>query len=171
MNPGDEIVLIVDEQNQEVAQVSRRVMREGCLIHRACYILVFNRSQEIFVQKRTMSKDIYPGYLDVATGGVVLAGESYELSAKRELAEELGVRRVSLTRHFDFYHEANNNRVWGRVFSCTAEGPFVFQPEEVEDGFFLGLEAVQAMATTEQFTPDGLLVLKRFMAEGNLMVS
>jgi len=165
MNPADEIVLIVDERNQEVAQVSRRVMREGCLIHRACYILVFNRRQEIFVQRRTMSKDIYPGYLDVATGGVVLAGESYELSAKRELTEELGVRKAVLARHFDFYHEADNNRVWGRVFSCMAEGPFVLQPEEVEDGFFLGVDAVQLMAATEQFTPDGLMVLKRFMAE------
>jgi len=164
MNPADEIVQIVDEQNQEVAQVSRRVMREGCLIHRACYILVFNRNQEIFVQKRTMSKDIYPGYLDVATGGVVLAGESYEVSAKRELAEELGVRKAALSRHFDFYHEADNNRVWGRVFSCIAEGPFVLQPEEVEDGFFLGMEELQSLAAAQQFTPDGLMVLKRFMA-------
>ena len=163
MNPGDEIVQIVDEQNLEVAQVSRRVMREGGLIHRACYILVFNRQREIFVQKRTMSKDIYPGYLDVATGGVVLAGESYELSAKRELAEELGVRKAALTRHFDFYHDADNNRVWGRVFSCLAEGPFVLQPEEVEDGFFLGMDAVYALAASEKFTPDGLMVLKRFM--------
>ena len=171
MNPADEIVLIVDEQNQEVAKVSRRVMREGGLIHRACYILVFNRSQEIFVQRRTMSKDIYPGYLDVATGGVVLAGESYELSAKRELAEELGVRKTTLRRHFDFYHEADNNRVWGRGFSCTAEGPFVLQPEEVADGFFLGIKAVHALAKVEPFTPDGLMVLKRFLAEGNLPVS
>lgn len=163
MNPGDEIVQIVDEQNLEVAQVSRRVMREGGLIHRACYILVFNRQGEIFVQKRTMGKDIYPGYLDVATGGVVLAGESYELSAKRELAEELGVRKAALTRHFDFYHDADNNRVWGRVFSCQAEGPFVLQPEEVEDGFFLGMDAVHALAASKKFTPDGLMVLKRFM--------
>lgn len=167
MNPGDEIVLIVDELNHEVAHVPRRVMREGGLIHRACYILVFNKKREIFVQKRTMSKDIYPGCLDVATGGVVLAGESYELSAKRELAEELGVRKAALTRHFDFYHEAENNRVWGRVFSCTAEGPFVLQPEEVADGFFLGVDAVQSLAKVEQFTPDGLMVLKRFMAECN----
>jgi len=164
MNPADEIVLLVDEQNHEVAQVSRRVMREGGLIHRACYILVFNRSQEIFVQRRTMSKDLYPGYLDVATGGVVLAGESYELAAKRELAEELGLRKATLRSHFDFYHEADNNRVWGRVFSCQAEGPFVLQPEEVEDGFFLGMEELQSLAAAEQFTPDGLMVLKRFMA-------
>lgn len=165
MNPGDEIVLIVDEQNHEVAHVPRRVMREGGLIHRASYILVFNRNREIFVQKRTMSKDIYPGYLDVATGGVVLAGESYEISAKRELAEELGVRKVSLAAHFDFYHGADNNRVWGRVFSCIADGPFVLQPEEVEDGFFLGVDAVHSLAESEKFTPDGLLVLKKFLAE------
>lgn len=170
MNPADEIVQIVDEQNQEVAQVSRQVMREGGLVHRACYILVFNRSREIFVQKRTMTKDIYPGYLDVATGGVVLAGESYELSAKRELAEELGVRKVALKSHFDFYHEADNNRVWGRVFSCLAEGPFVLQPEEVEDGFFLGVDAVLALAAAEKFTPDGLIVLKRFMADHALVL-
>ncbi|MBA3002507.1 MAG: NUDIX hydrolase YfcD [Desulfurivibrio sp.] len=165
MNPGDEIVLIVDEHNHEVAHVPRRVMREGGLIHRACYILVFNRKREIFVQKRTMTKDVYPGYLDVATGGVVLAGESYELSAKRELAEELGVHKVPLSSHFDFYHEADNNRVWGRVFSCVTDGPFVLQPEEVEDGFFLGVDAVHSLAESEKFTPDGLLVLKKFLAE------
>lgn len=165
MNPEDEIVLIVDELNHEVAHVPRKVMREGDLIHRACYILVFNRNREIFVQKRTMSKDVYPGYLDVATGGVVLAGESYELSAKRELAEELGVHKVPLASHFDFYHEAENNRVWGRVFSCVADGPFVLQPEEVEDGFFLGVDAVHSLAKSEKFTPDGLLALKKFLAE------
>jgi isopentenyldiphosphate isomerase len=165
MNPGDEVVLIVDERNQEVAQVSRRVMREGCLIHRASYILVFNRQGEIFVQRRTMSKDIYPGYLDVATGGVVLAGESYELAAKRELAEELGVQKIALASHFDFYHEAEQNRVWGRVFSCTAEGPFILQPEEVEDGFFLHVKAVRALAGVERFTPDGLVALQRVLAD------
>jgi 8-oxo-dGTP pyrophosphatase MutT (NUDIX family) len=164
MNPGNEIVQIVDEQNLEVAQVSRRVMREGCLIHRASAILVFNRQGEIFVQKRTGTKDIYPGYFDVATGGVVLAGESYELSAKRELAEELGLRRIALAGHFDFYHEPAGNRVWVRVFSCTAEGPFVLQPEEVEDGFFLGIEAALSLAAVEPFTPDGLTALKKFLA-------
>lgn len=169
MSAGDEIVLIVDELNREIAHVPRRVMREGGLIHRACYILVFNKNREIFVQKRTMTKDIYPGYLDVATGGVVLAGESYELSAKRELAEELGVHKASLTSHFDFYHDADGNRVWGRVFSCTAEGPFVLQAEEVEDGFFIGVEEVQSLTEIEKFTPDGLMVLNRFMAECNNM--
>ena len=165
MNPSDEIITIVDRNNTEVEHLPRRIMRAQGLIHRATYILVFNHQGEIFVQKRTMTKDIYPGYFDVATGGVVLAGESYELSAKRELAEELGVNKVELAGHFDFFHEDAGNKVWGRVFSCTTDGPFILQKEEVEDGFFLGIKQVLAMNEKKSFTPDGIMVLKRFMEE------
>ncbi|MGV1100568.1 NUDIX hydrolase YfcD [Thiovibrio sp. JS02] len=165
MNPEEEIVLIVDSDNAPIAKVPRKTMRQQGLIHRATYILVFNNVGEIFVQKRTMHKDIYPGYYDVATGGVVLADEPYELSAQRELAEELGVARVPLTSHFDFYHEDMHNRVWGRVFSCLCDGPFLLQKEEVEDGFFLSVTEVLARCENEPFTPDGILVLKKFLAE------
>ena len=37
------------------------------------------------------AKDVYPSYYDVAVGGVVGAGESYDDGAQRELAEELGI--------------------------------------------------------------------------------
>ena len=77
-NPRNEIVQIVDENNTEIAAVARWMMREQKLIHRASYILVFNQAEDLFVQKRTTTKDVYPGYYDVAAGGVVLAGESYE---------------------------------------------------------------------------------------------
>ncbi|MEN8760379.1 MAG: NUDIX domain-containing protein, partial [Desulfobacterales bacterium] len=86
----EEIVTIVDEENRVVGAAPRSRMRGDGLPHRATYILVFNDEGEIFVQKRTTGKDIYPGYYDVATGGVVLAGESYDDAAMRELAEELG---------------------------------------------------------------------------------
>jgi 8-oxo-dGTP pyrophosphatase MutT (NUDIX family) len=161
MNPSEEIVQIVDRDNQEIGAVSRRLMREQRLIHRACYILVFNAAGELFIQKRTQTKDIYPGCWDVAAGGVVLAGESYEQSAERELAEELGVRgRLELL--FDqYYYEDENNRVWGRIFRCVHEGPFVLQAEEVESGLFLPPAAVLELSSREPFTPDGLLLLRQ----------
>ncbi|MBW2484328.1 MAG: NUDIX hydrolase, partial [Deltaproteobacteria bacterium] len=74
MNPEDEIVLIVNMKNKVTGSAPRHEMRAKGLPHRAAYILVFNSTGELFVQKRTMSKDIYPGHYDIAAGGVVLAG-------------------------------------------------------------------------------------------------
>ncbi|BCO07967.1 NUDIX hydrolase [Desulfolithobacter dissulfuricans] len=156
-----ETVQIVDEENREIAAVPRHIMREQNLIHRASYILVFNREGQLFVQKRTMDKDVYPGYFDIAAGGVVLAGESYEEAAKRELAEELGVSGVKLNVLFDQYYEDRDNRVWGRIFSCRHEGPFVLQKEEVAWGRFMDLAEILALGNREPVTPDGLEVLKR----------
>ena len=84
LNPAEELVEIVDRDNRPIGALTRRLMREQGLIHRAAYILVFNTAGELFLQKRTLTKDIYPGYWDMAAGGVVLAGESYEAAARRE---------------------------------------------------------------------------------------
>ncbi|MDF1555546.1 MAG: NUDIX hydrolase, partial [Deferrisomatales bacterium] len=129
--------------------------------------LVFNSRGEVFVQRRTLTKDVYPGYLDPCTGGVVLAGESYERSAVRELAEELGITGPPLTSHFDIQYRDGSNHVWGRVFTCTWDGPLTLQPEEVSDGFWLAPDAVLARAADDPFTPDSLEVLRRFLALGN----
>jgi 8-oxo-dGTP pyrophosphatase MutT (NUDIX family) len=163
MNPREEIVLIVDLDNIEAGSAPRHEMRAKGLPHRATYILVFNSQGELFVQKRTMIKDIYPGYYDIATGGVVLAGESYDESARRELDEELGIRDTDLTAHFTFLYEDGTNRVWGRVYSCTYDGPLTLQAEEVESGFFMTPQELLGFSEKEPFTPDGIYVLKRYL--------
>lgn len=165
MNPRDELVLIVDNDNNETGSAPRHEMRAGGLPHRACYILVFNSRGELFVQKRTMCKDIYPGYYDVAAGGVVLAGESYDESAGRELREELGIKDTALICLFTFFYQESKNRVWGRVFSCTHDGELHLQAEEVESGFFADPADVLALSEKEPFTPDGIYVLKRYLRE------
>lgn len=159
----DELVQVVDEDNNEAGSMPRHEMRARGLPHRAAYILVFNSRGELFVQKRTMTKDIYPGYFDIAAGGVVLAGESYDESAERELEEELGIRNTPLTSHFEFKHEDAHNIVWGRVYSCVYDGEMILQEEEIERGFFAAPEKVLALSEKESFTPDGLYVLKRYL--------
>ena len=68
-----------------------------------------------------------------------------------------------LEQLFEFFYDGDGNRVWGRAFRCISDGPFVLQPEEVEDGFFLDPAAVLKRAESEPFTPDGVMVLKRYM--------
>jgi len=163
MGTADEIVAIVDAHNKVVGAAPRREMRAKRLLHRSTYILVFNSQGELYVQKRTMSKDVFPGYYDPAVGGVVLAGESYEQGARRELEEEMGIRSIPLTALFDFHFEDTHTRVWGRAFSCVYDGEVVLQADEVESGAFMRIGDILQQAQTEQFTPDGMDVLRRHL--------
>lgn len=161
--PSEEIVVIVDRDNKPIGTVTRKIMRQQHLIHRASYILVFNTEGELFIQKRTRTKDVYPGYWDLAAGGVVLANESYEEGARRELQEELGIE-AKLRPLFDQYYEDDNNRVWGRIFACTHNGPFALQKEEIDGGHFITLSEIEALNAVEPVTPDGMALLKRLPA-------
>lgn len=164
MTAADERVVIVDRDNRVTGTASRRRMRRENLIHRASYVLVFDSRGALFVHQRTFTKDVYPGFFDVAAGGVVVAGESYDASAERELAEELGVAGRPLEHLFDNYWEDDRCRVWGRVYRCVHDGPFVFQPEEVIDGRFLRPETLTAEIPPDRLTPDGLQILRTYLA-------
>ena len=159
----DEIVAIVDEHNNIVDETPRHRMRHLRLIHRATYIFVFNAEGLVYLQKRTTSKDMYPGFYDAAAGGVVLSGESYEESALREVAEELGVTNTALHACFDFYYEDTDNRVWGSVFTCQYDGKFVHQPEEVDSGLFVSVHDL-LIGKYYPVTPDTLEALRRLVA-------
>jgi isopentenyldiphosphate isomerase len=157
-----EIVTLVNLSDEVIGEAPRSEMRDKGLLHRVTYIFVFNSKQELLLQKRTEVKDFCPGYFDVAAGGVVTAGESYEVSAERELEEELGLKGVPLEFRFDHYFEDDHNRCWGRVFSCQSEGPFKLQASEVQEAKFVSLQQV-LNGEFEPITPDTFTALKRLV--------
>ncbi|MEM7250365.1 MAG: NUDIX hydrolase YfcD [Pseudomonadota bacterium] len=158
----EEQVSIVDQKNHVIGSAPRSQMRRDRLLHRATFIFVFNEADEILVQKRTASKDLYPGYFDLAAGGVVVVGESYDESAQRELGEELGVFGIDLTTHFSFLYEDAATRCWGRVYSCRSDGPFTLQAEEVESVRFVSPMSVPNNEISP-VTPDSLIALGRLL--------
>jgi 8-oxo-dGTP pyrophosphatase MutT (NUDIX family) len=167
MSPCNELVAIVNEANEVIGALPRAEMRRKRLPHRAVYILVFNQRHELFVQKRTDTKDIYPGYYDIAAGGVVLSGESWEQAAQRELWEEMGIQ-ARLTPLFEFHHATDENDVWGMAYMCLHEGPFELQAEEVAGGEFMPVKDILALAQRHPFTPDGMELLQHFLACGGV---
>ena len=158
--PHLEQVAIVDEHNQVIGAATRAEMRRHNLIHRATYIFVFDSQRRLCIQHRTLTKDVYPGYWDVAAGGVVLAGESYEISAVRELEEELGVTGVALQPWGEFYFEDARSRVFGGAFHCTYEGSMRLQPEEVQSVELASLDDILKVPPTRNFTPDSVFALR-----------
>lgn len=160
-----ETVSIVDSSDRVTGAAPRPQMRERGLIYRVNYILLFNRAGDILVQRRTAGKDLYPGLLDLAAGGVLLAGEDYATSAARELQEELGVS-PPLTAHFNLWFEDATHppakRTWGRVFSCTHEGPFTLQPSEVASVEFMPVQSALALDEAK-VTPDSRQALVAYL--------
>ena len=152
----------VDDRDQLLGSLPRAELRDKDLIGRATYILLFNSAGDLCVHRRTLSKAIYPGYWDVAAGGMVQADESYEQSAARELEEELGVFGVPLQAHERFFYDEPGNRVWCAVFSTVWDGPLRLQPEEVLEACFLPVADVLRQALEKPYCPDSLAALKRY---------
>ncbi len=158
---SEEWVDWVDEQDQVLQAVPRSQMRRELLRHRATYIVVENSQQQIYVQRRTLSKDYCPGMLDACCGGVVQAGESYDLSAVRELEEEMGISGVSLTPWGTFYTEDHKGKVWGGIYSCRYEGALRLQVEEV---VYVELMMVEEILSRQQeFTADSIVALRHWL--------
>ncbi|NKB62294.1 MAG: NUDIX domain-containing protein [Gammaproteobacteria bacterium] len=164
-SPAEERIIMVDTHDTVIGELSRGEMRTFGGIYRVTYILIFNSQGDLLVQRRTSTKDQYPGLLDLAAGGVVASGEGYRESACRELKEELGVD-APLTHHGNVYFEDMNffpeNQNWGGVFSCICDGPFVLQTEEVADVKFMKIESILTMGAKE-ITPDTRQVLVSYL--------
>ena len=86
----EDIFDIVNENDEVVGQKPRSEVHAEGLRHRAVHVLIFNDEGELFMQKRSKSKDTWPGAWDSSCSGHVDSGEVYEVAAIRELDEELG---------------------------------------------------------------------------------
>ncbi|QCR35473.1 NUDIX hydrolase YfcD [Nissabacter sp. SGAir0207] len=161
----EEWVDIVNEQNEVIAQSSRQQMRAQRLRHRATYIVVHDGMGKILVQRRTDSKDYFPGWLDATAGGVVQRGENVLDSARREAEEELGIAGVPFAEHGMFYFEDEHCRVWGGLFSCVSHGPFALQESEVAEVNWMLPEEITARC--DEFTPDSLKALSLWLSRNN----
>lgn len=131
----DELFDVVDGQDRVTGQRSRREVHARGLRHRAVHLLVVNRAGQVFLQKRSMAKDLHPGVWDSSASGHVGAGEDYDGTAGRELEEELGCRPEQPPQplfKIEAREETGREFVW--VYRVKAEGPFTLQPDEIERG-------------------------------------
>ncbi|WP_320153135.1 NUDIX hydrolase YfcD [uncultured Tolumonas sp.] len=161
----EEWVDIVDASNNVIDAVPRSVMRQQRLLHRATYIVIENALGQLYVQRRTATKDYCPSMLDACCGGVVSKGEEIQASAYRELAEEMGITNVPLKFHGSFLHQDNECNVWGAVFSCQYDGELVLQQEEVEYVLLMTTDEIQIRAS--EFTADSLAAIQIWLTEAD----
>jgi isopentenyldiphosphate isomerase len=164
IDPGDELLDVVDEQDRVVGQATRREVRARKLLHRFSSVLCRDPAGRLYVHRRTDDKDVYPGMYDTTAGGVLAAGETYLEAARRELAEELGI--VGPEPRFLFRHRyhGQENPSWSALFEVTWDGPVHPQASEIAWGAFLTMDELAARLEEWPFCPDGLEVFRRWQA-------
>ena len=91
MPEADEFFDVVDRNDAVVGRAARREVHARGLLHRAVHVLVCDGSGRVFLQKRSMKKDIAPGLWDSSCSGHVDSGESYDAAAVRFAGGATGV--------------------------------------------------------------------------------
>ncbi|MGN1479584.1 MAG: NUDIX domain-containing protein [Acutalibacteraceae bacterium] len=88
----------LDEVNERGEPTGRTVEREFAhsngTRHRTAHVWIIRQcdgKMQVLLQKRSKTKDSYPGCYDISSAGHIPAGSDYKESAIRELKEELGI--------------------------------------------------------------------------------
>ncbi len=165
MPTSEELLDVVDAEDRVVDVRTRGEIHALGLMHRAIHVLLFNAAGEVFLQKRSLSKDENPGLWDTSAAGHVDSGEDYLDCARREIREELGIE-VSGELEFLFklppLADAGNEH--SKVYRYRFDGPLNLQPDEIDDGTWLAPEALDARVDADDPSLTGVLrqVWRRF---------
>ncbi|MCW5804311.1 MAG: NUDIX domain-containing protein [Deltaproteobacteria bacterium] len=138
-------IAVVDGANRFVRWEDRRTIHEQQLVHRSIHILVFDGAHRLLVQRRHRTKQTYPRTWDISCAGHVEESDYtsgpdadldtvYAAVAARELHEELGVT-APLALLGRFAPEPGVHYEHIHLFTCTSDGPYTLQADEVEELF------------------------------------
>lgn len=140
----EEQFIVVNEKDEIVGYKSRfECHHDKSLIHRSTDVVLFNQEGKIALQKRSSSKDLYPGYYAVTASGHVSKGEGWEAAAYRELKEEMGVEGVHLEEKGTFIVHNENETEMTMLFVGNYNGSFIYPSDEVESVHYFSKEEIK----------------------------
>ena len=144
-------ITVVDENDNVIGYENYHDAVAKGSIRRASVVFIFNEYEEILVQKR--SEHISnPLLLDKSCAGHVDEGEEYIDTAKRELKEELGIEKCSLTEVVSS-HKRNEN-FFDTVYTTILpkETQFLIDPHEVHSVQWMSIKQLETLMETEPTT-------------------
>jgi isopentenyldiphosphate isomerase len=162
-NSPQEEVEEIDRVGNVIRVISRREMRETAARHRAVFIAVLSSRDELLVHRRALTKDIWPGWWDVAVGGVMSPGETADVAASRELQEELGLAGLELESLATGGYEDKDVRLLSASYVCRHDGPFTFSDGEVLESEWVPLVGLLEWLGSHQVLPDSRALVLPFL--------
>ncbi|HET9850361.1 MAG TPA: methyltransferase domain-containing protein [Candidatus Saccharimonadales bacterium] len=165
-----ELFDIVDEHDQPTGQtVDRQTAHANAILHRCVAVYVFDKNGNLYIQ------DHHSGLFDHTVGGHVSAGEDYLPSAIREMAEEIGINDITLTKvitglysdeQFNPEVQQTRQRHMFGIFEAQAPAGWRFKPNEEVSGLTARplKEVVDDMnAKPSDFTPGFINTMAKYL--------
>jgi len=154
---------VVDKNDRILRDASRSEVHANNLRHRAVHILIFNPAGEVYLQQRSRWKDRHPLRWDSSAAGHVMAAESYDETARRELKEELGVS-VPLKRISKLSASERTDQEFVWLYRGEVVGNLSPNRTEIETGAFFPETIIDGWvaARPNDFAPGFIECWKRY---------
>jgi len=160
-----EIFEVVDGKGNIIGKATRKECHQNKkLIHQAVNLFVFNKKGRILLQKRSQTKDLYPGWFTGSATGHLDLNESFKQAAAREAKEEIGIKLKQKDLKFidKFLIKAEKESELVAVFLTNYYGLFKKSKEEIQKLVWLELDDLFEKIDKEEIrlTPCSKYILK-----------
>lgn len=164
-NIKEEYFPLLDDAGNVIGKATRRECHSGSmLLHPVVHLHIFDSYGRLYLQRRSMSKDIQPGKWDTAVGGHIDYGESVEEALFREVREELGITDFVPQPLFTYQFQSSIEREMVYAYHTTYEGEISIDPVEIDEGRYWKIEEIKAQLGKGVFTPNFEQEFERLLA-------
>lgn len=150
-----EMFPVVEPDGEVVAMASREYCHSGAkVLHPVVHLHIIDRYGRLYLQKRSLKKDIQPGKWDTAVGGHVDYGEQLLEALFREASEELGLKEFNPVYLGSYVFESEIEKELVNVFAAV--GSFSLSPDkdEVDEGKYWEIGAIEENTGRSVLTPN-----------------
>lgn len=156
----NEKLILVDEQDNILGYKDKLECHEGeGILHRAFSIFIFNKNNQLLLQKRSKQKLLWPLYWSNSCCSHPRKGEKYETAVHRRLKEELGID-TELIFLFKFQYRANFNNIGSENELCSvyigkSDDQIIVNDNEIAEWKFIDIDQMEKDMEKhpDQFTP------------------
>lgn len=152
-----ELFPIVDADGNTVGSATRRECHSGSmLLHPVVHLHIIDSLGRIYLQQRSMNKDIQPGKWDTAVGGHVDLGETVENALLRETREELGLTGIAPVKLISYIFQSDRERELVNTYYIRVGSAFHADadPGEISDSRFWTIDEINAAKGHGVLTPN-----------------